>query len=133
MACCGGSKNNYLNGEELLKKLRNIEEFDEKIELKLDRFECKFRENGKWDNNFNGEISHNYEKYDEEIENLKGKLLEKENECQELEKEYLAKVVRLLYMAQTHCSIKKENDKLFEDYNIKEGNKRIDDSQMLPA
>ena len=133
MACCGGSKNNYLNGEELLKKLRNIEEFDEKIELKLDKFECKFREDGKWDNNFNDEIPHNYEKYDEEIENLKGKLLEKENECQELEKEYLAKVVRLLYMAQTHCSIKKENDKLFEDYNIKEGNKRIDDSQMLPA
>ena len=123
----------YYNQDELLKKLRNIEEFDDKIVLKLDKYECKFREDGKWENNFSSQAPQNYEQYDEEISRLKGELLEKETECEELEKEYLAKVVRLLYMAQTHCNLKKENDQLFEQYNIKEGNKKIEEREMLPA
>ena len=71
-------------------------------------------------------------KYDEEISILKQKLYEKEMKCEELEKLYLAKTVRLLYMAQAHCNLKKENENLFEKYGIKTGNAYLDLNKVLP-
>ena len=43
-------------------------------------------------------------------------------ECENLEKEYLAKTIKLLYMVQTHCQLKNDNEQLFEHYKIKSGN-----------
>ena len=127
--CCGDSKNHY-DTKALLKQLRSIEDLN--IDLELNKFKSKFnQENGMWKNNFGKEIPIMSTKYDSEISELKQKLFEKEMECEELEKLYLAKTVRLLYMAQTHCQLKSENDKLFEQYGIKEGNKQLDLSKIL--
>ena len=128
--CCGDSKNHY-DTKALLKQLRSIEDLN--IDLELNKFKSKFnQENGMWKNNFGKEIPIMSTKYDSEISELKQKLFEKEMECEELEKLYLAKTVRLLYMAQTHCQLKSENDKLFEQYGIKEGNRQLDLSKILP-
>ena len=128
--CCGDSKTFY-DKESYLKKLRSIDDLN--IDLELNKFKSKFnQENGKWKNNIGNEIPIMSTKYDSEISELKQKLYEKEMECEELEKLYLAKAVRLLYMAQTHCQLKSENDKLFEKYGIKEGNKILDLSKILP-
>ena len=131
--CCGDSKIQY-DSKALLKRLRSIEDLDIDLELnKINTFKSKFnKENGMWKNNFGKEIPIMYTKYDSEISELKQKLFEKEMECEELEKLYLAKTVRLLYMAQTHCQLKSENDKLFEQYGIKEGNRQLDLSKILP-
>ena len=128
--CCGDSKNHY-DTKALLKQLRSIEDLN--IDLELNKFKSKFnQENGMWKNNFGKEIPIMSTKYDSEISELKQKLFDKEMECEELEKLYLAKTVRLLYMAQTHCQLKSENDKLFEQYGIKEGNRQLDLSKILP-
>ena len=68
--------------------------------------------------------SFNYENEEDnaKIREKKQKINKLELELENLEKEYLAKTVRLLYMAQTHCQIKTENEKLFEQYGIKTGN-----------
>ena len=127
--CCGDSKNQY-DTKALLKKLRSIDDLN--IDLELNQFKSKYnQENGMWINHFGKEIPIMSAKYDSEISALKQKLFEKEMECEELEKLYLAKTVRLLYMAQTHCQLKSENDKLFEQYGIKEGNKQLDLSKIL--
>ena len=47
-----------------------------------------------------------------------------------LEKDYLAKAVRLLYMVQTHCQIKSENEELFEKYGIKSGNVFVNNNEI---
>ena len=131
--CCGDSKIQY-DSKALLKRLRSIEDLDIDLELnKINTFKSKFnKENGMWKNNFGKEIPIMSTKYDSEISELKQKLFDKEMECEELEKLYLAKTVRLLYMAQTHCQLKSENDKLFEQYGIKEGNRQLDLSKILP-
>ena len=131
--CCGDSKNHY-DTKALLKQLRSIEDLNIDLELnKINTFKSKFnKENGMWKNNFGKEIPIMSTKYDSEISELKQKLFDKEMECEELEKLYLAKTVRLLYMAQTHCQLKSENDKLFEQYGIKEGNRQLDLSKILP-
>ena len=131
--CCGDSKIPF-DSKALLKRLRSIEDLDIDLELnKINTFKSKFnKENGMWKNNFGKEIPIMSTKYDSEISELKQKLFDKEMECEELEKLYLAKTVRLLYMAQTHCQLKSENDKLFEQYGIKEGNRQLDLSKILP-
>ena len=129
--CCGDSKiQNVYDKEALLKKLRSIDDLN--IDLELNKFKSKFnQENGMWKNNFGKETPILSSKYDSEISELRQKLYEKEMECEELEKLYLAKTVRLLYMAQTHCQLKSENEKLFEHYGIKEGNKQLDLDKIL--
>ena len=88
--------------------------------------ECKFDGNEvKWNGNINELYnSFNYENEEDnaKIREKKQKINKLELELENLEKEYLAKTVRLLYMAQTHCQIKTENEKLFEQYGIKTGN-----------
>ena len=136
MMCCGGSKiPNVYDKEGLLRRLRSIDDDDDlKIDMKLSEYHCKFdQEEGKWNSNdFNKVTPLMANQYDEEISILKQKLYEKEIKCEELEKLYLAKVVRLLYMAQTHCQLKTENDQLFEKYGIKTGNAFLDLNKVLP-
>ena len=131
MACCGGTKiPNIYDKEGLLKRLRSIDGLD--IDMKLSKFDLNFdQETGTWRNNFSKETPIMETKYDEEIKILKQKINEKELRCEELEKLYLAKAVRLLYMAQTHCQLKSENDKLFEYYGIKTGNLKVDLDKIL--
>ena len=131
--CCGDSKIQF-DSKALLKRLRSIDDLDIDLELnKINTLKSKFNKvNGMWINNFGKEMPIMSTKYDSEISELRQKLFDKEMECEELEKLYLAKTVRLLYMAQTHCQLKSENDKLFEQYGIKEGNRQLDLSKILP-
>ena len=139
MNCCGSTpyRTNY---DEKLRELRSINTFDTKykddykIEIKLrENFFCDFDfEKGEWNNDFNKEIPLKSKEFDNDIIKLNQKLFELENQCDELEKEYLAKTVRLLYMAQTHCHIKYQNDDLFERFGIKAGNKHLDLDKILP-
>ena len=138
MACCAPEQTFY--DKQLLKKLRSIGKpinmkllSDVKENKKNKKLECKF--NGeKWTGENIDDIygSANYinEEEEENIKNLKQKINERELEIDALEKEYLAKTVRLLYMVQTHCQIKVENDGLFEP--IKTGN-FLPDIKDLPT
>ena len=132
MMCCGGPKIPTIYDKEgLMKRLRSIDDLD--IDMKLSDFRCQFDQHKAiWNNNFYKVTPLMSTKYDEEITSLKQKLYEKEIKCEELEKLYLAKTVRLLYMAQTHCQLKAENDKLFEKYGIKTGNILPDLDKILP-
>ena len=136
MICCGGQKiPNVYDKESLLQKLRKIDDEDDlTVKMKLSEFDCEFdQKTGKWNSkNFNKVKPIMATKYDEEIAILKQKLYEKEMKCEELEKLYLAKTVRLLYMAQAHCNLKKENENLFEKYGIKTGNAYLDLNKVLP-
>ena len=132
MACCG-PKQTYFD-KKILDRLRSIKNLDIDMKLKSEikgektnkNFECKFDGNEvKWNGNINELYnSFNYENEEDnaKIKEKKQKINKLELELENLEKEYLAKTVRLLYMAQTHCQIKTENEKLFEQYGIKTGN-----------
>ena len=120
MACCGGQP---WRGDiqELLKQLRDVS-FEDLV-LNKKKPKLKFNANeGEWkdvsDNDKNKEMIR-----EENIKNLERIKEQKIKELEELDKEYLAKAIRLLYMAQTHCEIKKENDELFDQYDLKKGNK----------
>ena len=137
MACCAPAQTFY--DKQLLKKLRSIGKpinmkllSDVKENKKNKKLECKF--NGKnWTGNIDdiyGSANYINEEEEENIKNLKQKINERELEIDALEKEYLAKTVRLLYMVQTHCQIKVENDGLFEP--IKTGN-FLPDIKDLPT
>ena len=131
--CCGGSKiPNVYDKDALLRRLRSIDDLN--IDMQLSEYKCQFEQDtGKWNSNdFNKVTPLMANQYDEEIAILKQKLYEKEMKCEELEKLYLAKVVRLLYMAQTHCQLKTENEHLFEKYGIKTGNAFLDLNKVLP-
>ena len=132
MACCGPDI--IYKDERLLKKLRKTD-FDINMNLKSDLlnsdkenkiFKCKFDSKKViWTSNKQhllNSINNVDEKNNEEIIALKKKILDKKLEVENLEKDYLAKAVRLLYMVQTHCQIKAENEELFEKYGIKSGN-----------
>ena len=134
MACCGPER--IYRDQNLLKNIRKTDNLGINMNLKSnilnrenknENFKCKF--NSKrvvWEDNIN-ELQTD-SKYNEdkeaikEIEKLEEKKRNKIKEVEILEKEYLAKCVRLLYMVQTHCHIKTENEVLFEKYGIKSGN-----------
>ena len=132
MAWCAPEQKYF--DKRLLEQLRSIRNLDIKMKLKSEikgektnkNFECKFDgKEVKWNGNINELYSStNYvnEEDNEKIRIKKQKINDMELELENLEKEYLAKTVRLLYMAQTHCQIKTENEKLFEQYGIKTGN-----------
>ena len=140
MNCCGSAPYR-INTDEKMRELRSINtdvskyKDDYKIEMKLrNNFVYKFDfEKGTWNSNdFNKEIPLKSKEFDKDLLQLNQQLFECENECDKLEKEYLAKTVRLLYMAQTHCQLKFENDRLFEKYGIKTGNKHLDLNTIFP-
>ena len=124
MACCGPEQTYF--EKKILDRLRSIRNLDIDMKLKSEikgektnkNFECKFDGNEvKWNGNINELYnSFNYENEEDnaKIKEKKQKINKLELELENLEKEYLAKTVRLLYMAQTHCQIKTENEKLFE-------------------
>ena len=124
MACCGPEQTYF--DKKILDRLRSIRNLDIDMKLKSEikgektnkNFECKFDGNEvKWNGNINELYnSFNYENEEDnaKIREKKQKINKLELELESLEKEYLAKTVRLLYMAQTHCQIKTENEKLFE-------------------
>ena len=132
MICCGPEIPKFYDKQEFLKRLRNINDLE--CAMKLNQFSCEFdQDKGEWRNNFNSVKPLMSIKYDEEIKELRQNLFEKEVKCDELEKLYLAKAVKLFYMAQAHCQIKGENEKLFEKYGIKGGNKLIDLNKLNNA
>ena len=132
MACCGPEQTYF--DKKILDRLRSIKNLDIDMKLKSEikgeknnkNFECKFDGNEvKWNGNINelyNSFNYENEEDNEKIREKKQKINKLELELENLEKEYLAKTVRLLYMAQTHCQIKTENEKLFEQYGIKTGN-----------
>ena len=136
MICCP-SENKYYD-EKIFKRLRSIKNLDIKMKLKSDvknkNFLCEFKQiQEKWKGNVDSVYnSANYEneKENEEIQNKKNEIANMELEIEELEKEYLAKTVRLLYMVQTHCQVKTENEYAFEEYGIKTGNVFVDNNNI---
>ena len=156
MACCAPEQTFY--DKQLLKQLRRIgkpinmivkenkknkKSIGEPIYMKLlsdvkenkknKKLECIFdgkNWTGKNMDDIYGSANYINEEEEENIKNLKQKINERELEIDALEKEYLAKTVRLLYMVQTHCQIKVENDGLFEP--IKTGN-FLPDIKDLPT
>ena len=141
MACC--SQETIYKDEKLLKMLKKTDNLDINMNLKSNIlnsdkenkiFKCKFySENVIWKDNAKKLLdSINYvdEKNNEEIIELKKKIFDKKLEVENLEKDYLAKAVRLLYMVQTHCQIKTENEELFEKYGIKSGNVFLNNNEI---
>ncbi len=141
MACC--SQETIYKDEKLLKMLRKTDNLGINMNLKSDLlnsdkenkiFKCKFdSKNVIWTDNTKKLLdSINYvdEKNNDEIIELKKKILDKKLEVENLEKDYLAKAVRLLYMVQTHCQIKSENEELFEKYGIKSGNVFVNNNEI---
>ncbi len=51
---------------------------------------------------------------------MKEESLELDNELELLEKEYLAKMAKLLIMAQVHCEIKTDINYVFDDLGLSE-------------
>ena len=145
MDCCGKNeriRRYYYKDEDILEELRRINdksnkqnEEELKIIINLEKYTCKFNvATGTWKTEFKNqnEEYENEKKINEEIKNKKQQLQDAEIKCEELEKEFLAKTIRLLYMAQTHCDYKYENEQLFEKYGIKMGNKKVDLDKFLP-
>ena len=144
MNCCGTSERirRYYKDEDILDELRRINgpsnkqyEKEKEIIMKLENYECRFNiATGTWKTKFEKEDEEyeNEKIINEEIKNKKQQLQDVEIKCEELEKEFLAKTIRLLYMAQTHCDYKYENDQLFEKYGIKMGNKKVNLDKFLP-
>ena len=141
MACCGPEQKYF--DKKLLKKLKNLNKLDIDMKLisdikgKKNKKYFKFKFDGKeaqWNVNKNDLYSSSIyvnDEDDEEIREKKQKINEIDLELENLEKEYLAKTIRLLYMAQTHCRIKTENEKLFEQYGIKTGNVFLNSTDEL--
>ena len=145
MNCCGTNdriRRYYYKDEDILSELRSIndksnKQNEEELEIKIDleKYTCIFNvATGIWKTEFKNqnEEYENEKKINEEIKNKKQQLQDAEIKCEELEKEFLAKTIRLLYMAQTHCDYKYENEQLFEKYGIKMGNKKVDLDKFLP-
>ena len=144
MNCCGTNERirRYYKDEDILEELRRINdpsnkqnEKEKEIVINLINYTCRFNiVTGTWKTKFENEdeVYENEKIINEEIKNKKQQLQDAEIKCEELEKEFLAKTIRLLYMAQTHCDYKYENDQLFEKYGIKMGNKKVNLDKFLP-
>lgn len=122
MACCGTSIKKVDDKEALFRQLRDLPDLDCVMKLR-DKYKCEFdKEEGKWRTNFaqsNDEILHELDLIKIDLET---KLAERINVHEDLEKKYLARVLRLLQLAQTHCILKRDNDFYFEKYGIKKEN-----------
>lgn len=127
MICCGGTRKISTNdGKRLLNELRNVDELKVPMNL-VEKIKCEFDpKTGHWRNNFSILKPLSSDSYDKEIKELNEEKLQLDLRCEEIEKEYLAKVAKLLYLTQTHLQIKEENEDLFEKFNIKKGNKKPD-------
>ena len=128
MLCCGESIKKKKKINELLQELHDLKNLH--LGINLTDFNSELNaETGEWKSK--KELK-KYIKFEEKVEELEQILYERENKCEKLEKEYLAKVIRLLYMVQSHCNLKIENDNLFEKYGIKSGNLRVELEKILP-
>ena len=138
MACCAQEPKLYDNS--LFERLRNVRDLKINMKLKSNKkdlnnqnknIEFKFDEKkAKWKDNVKDiydPSKYENEEENEKIQKIKEQIRELQDECEEKEKEYLAKTIRLLYMVQTHCQIKQENEMLFEKYGIKTGNVSLQD------
>ena len=118
MNCCAPKITRYYNKEQLLEKLKNIDDLNINMNLNTYKFEHDANR-AKWKGNLGKETPLMVKKYDEEIIELNQQLFKKNEKIEQLRKIYLAKLAKLLCMAQTHCQIKSENEKLFEKCGIK--------------
>ena len=128
MLCCGETIQKKKKINELLQELHDLKNLH--LGINLTDFNSELNaETGEWKSK--KELK-KYIKFEEKVEELEQILYERENKCEKLEKEYLAKVINLLYMVQSHCNLKIENDNLFEKYGIKSGNLRVELEKILP-
>jgi hypothetical protein len=116
MSCCAPSIPRNINGAQLLEKLRNFKE-DKNITMKLkEGFNYEFdAESGRWKEKFDIKHTSNLEELNVVVNNLKETLNKKHLEIKILEKRYLARMAKLLLMAQTHCEIKDNILDIFEE------------------
>ena len=105
MACCGPSIKKPSNPEELLKKLRNFE--DREIQCNLNKNKMTFKPiDGRWKTNFLQLPNPMINVLQKEIVKHQKISAQQDDEIDNLEKIYLAKIAKLLVMTQVHCEIK---------------------------
>ena len=129
MNCCG-PETKYID-RDIIKKLRNIKKLKNNLKLisskkkyynlYFDGQTAEWKSKGE-NNKEESDSESKDENHDGIIQKIKTEINEIEIECENLEKEYLAKTIKLLYMVQTHCQLKNDNEQLFEHYKIKSGN-----------
>jgi hypothetical protein len=130
MACCGPSIKKPSNPEELLKKLRNFE--DREIQCNLNKNKMTFKPiDGRWKTNFLQLPNPMINVLQKEIVKHQKISAQQDDEIDNLEKIYLAKIAKLLVMTQVHCEIKtfiqEEFDRLGISVQTKEREKLIEE------
>jgi hypothetical protein len=65
-------------------------------------------------------VDENLDKKKESLEKLKAESMELDKDIQNLEKEYLCKITKLLLMAQVHCEIKTDINYIFDEVGVSE-------------
>lgn len=119
MFACGAQKNKVENSQKLFEEIRDIKSL--KLDIKLNDFKLNFDENyGDWRTNLNEKpiCDEGVEKKRENIKLLKEQSKELDLEFEKLEQEYLAKISKLLIMAQIHCEIKTDINYLFDEMGV---------------
>ena len=115
MSCCAPSIPRARNGDELLKRVREFKDMNFAMKLK-EGFNYEFdSESGRWKEKFDIKHTSNLEELNVVVNNLKETLNKKHLEIKILEKRYLARMAKLLLMAQTHCEIKDNILDIFEE------------------
>ena len=115
MSCCAPSIPRARNGDELLKRVREFKDMNFAMKLK-EGFNYEFdSESGRWKEKFDIKHTSNLEELNVVVNNLKETLNKKHLEIKILEKRYLARMAKLLLMAQTHCEIKDSILDIFEE------------------
>lgn len=121
---CRTNSNSFSNT-----KWKNVEKLQQvkyrEIKLKINEFHLKYNKlNGNWECEGDKLREVSEEEREEMIKKLKKSLESKNKELDEIERIYLAKLTKLYLMIQTHCDMKEEMKRLFEEYGVEKRSKR---------
>jgi hypothetical protein len=121
---CRTNSNSFSNT-----KWKNVERLQQfkyrEIKLKINEFHLKYNKlNGNWECGGDKLREVSEEEREKMIKKLKKSLESKNKELDEIERIYLAKLTKLYLMIQTHCDMKEEMKRLFEEYGVEKRSER---------
>lgn len=121
---CRTNSNSFSNT-----KWKNVERLQQvkyrEIKLKINEFHLRYNKlNGNWECEGDKLREVSEEEREEIIRKLKKSLESKNKELDEIERIYLAKLTKLYLMIQTHCDMKEEMKRLFEEYGVEKKSER---------
>lgn len=124
---CRTNSNSFSNT-----KWKNVEKLQQfkyrEIKLKINEFHLKYNKlNGNWECEGDKLREVSEEEREKMIKKLKKSLESKNKELDEIERIYLAKLTKLYLMIQTHCDMKEEMKRLFEEYGVEKRSERSED------